>query len=130
MTCSLNAAGMTRFYCLQLYGRKLVRLLPPSEFYRVPSSDNEQFLPMLFAANLFNPDFKAHPSMDGVLVYEALLEAGDVLYIPEGWGHQTLNLEWGLMVSSNYIDRHDMPSVWSRIRFATVCPCRCTRLNP
>ena len=53
------------------------------------------------------PDFSKHPRMHGMLVYEVLLEAGDVLFIPEGWGHQALNLEWSLMISSNYVDQHN-----------------------
>jgi hypothetical protein len=101
------AAGMTRFWIMELQGRKLVRLVPPSENAAADPSDIDTFQPTLFTADLMAPNFDKHPGLDGMLVYEALLEPGDVLFIPEGWGHQALNLEWSLMISSNYIDQHN-----------------------
>lgn len=101
---------MTRFWMLQLHGRKLVRLLPPSENARATPADGALFQLALFPADLMSPDFSAHPQLDGALVYEALLEAGDVLFVPEGWAHQTLNVEWGAMVSANYMDQHAVPA--------------------
>jgi hypothetical protein len=122
------AAGMTRFYLLELAGRKLVRMIPPSELYRTDSPDLELFQPMIFGIDLFDPDFQAHPRLDGMLIYEALLEAGDVLYVPEGWAHQALNLEWTLMSSTNYIDQHDMRAVQSLLHFNGVCTRCCVSM--
>jgi hypothetical protein len=92
---------------MELQGRKLVRLVPPSENVAADPSDIDIFQPTLFTADLVAPNFHKHPGLDGMLVYEALLEPGDVLFIPEGWGHQALNLEWSFMISSNYIDQHN-----------------------
>lgn len=92
---------MTRFWILQLAGRKLVRLLPPSENSRASPTDWDMFLPTLFTADLLHPDFESHPGLNGAIVYEALLEPGDILHIPEGWAHQALNLDWSAMVSTN-----------------------------
>jgi hypothetical protein len=111
---------MTRFYLLELHGRKIVRLVPPSEFYRTDSPDMDKYQPMIFGVDLFNPDFKAHPGLDGMLVYEALLGAGDVLYVPEGWAHQALNLEWTLMTSTNIVDQHDMHGIKALLHFEGV----------
>ena len=82
------AADMTRFWIMSLQGRKLVRLLPPSEFARAHASDNASYCPTLFSVDLMDPDFERFPEADGMLVYEALLNPGDVLFIPEGWGHK------------------------------------------
>ena len=58
-----------------------------------------------FTADLLHANFETHPGLDGAIVYEALLEPGDILHIPEGWGHQALNLEWSAMVSTNCVIR-------------------------
>ena len=115
ITCSPHAtllprcaASMTRFWIMALEGRKLVRLLPPSENARADPADIAAFQPTLFTADLMDPDFAAHPRMNGMLVYEALLEPGDLLFIPEGWAHQALNVEWNAMISSNYVDQHNV----------------------
>ena len=79
---------MTRFWIMELQGKKLVRLLPPSEFARAHASDHADYCPTLFSVDLMDPNFEKFPEADGMLVYEALLEPGDVLFIPEGWGHK------------------------------------------
>lgn len=106
---------------MELAGRKLVRMVPPSENWRADPTDLDSFQPMLFTVDLMHPDFEQHPHLDGMLVYEALLEPGDVLFIPEGWGHQALNLEWSLMISSNYIDQHNAPLYLEWMEFDKVC---------
>ena len=100
---------MTRFWIMELAGRKLVRMVPPSENWRGEPTDVDAFQPLLFTVDLMDPDFVQHPHLDGMLIYETILEPGDILFIPEGWGHQALNLEWSLMISSNYIDQHNAP---------------------
>jgi hypothetical protein len=97
---------MTRFWIMELAGRKLVRLLPPSENFRGDPVDTDEFQPTKYTVDLMQPDFVAHPQLDGALVYEAILKPGDVLFIPEGWAHQALNLDWTLMISANYHDHH------------------------
>ena len=99
---------MTRFWITMLQGRKLVRAVPPSENYKSYPTDVDSFQPSIFPVDLMFPDFEKHPRMDGMLVYEAILEPGDVMFMPEGWGHQALNLEWALMLTSNYVDAHNI----------------------
>lgn len=67
-------------------------MLPPSEFWRGSATDADDYSPALFSVDIIDPDFQRHPELDGMLVYEALLEAGDFLFIPSGWGHQAHNL--------------------------------------
>ena len=114
---------MTRFWIMALHGRKLVRLLPPSENFRGRAGDADAYAPTLFSVDLMLPDFGRTPELAGALVYEAILEPGDVLFIPEGWGHQTLNLEWSLMISSNYIDEHNAPLLLDSAFYSVVRSC-------
>jgi hypothetical protein len=111
---------MTRFWLLELAGRKLVRLMPPSENWRDPAED-PRFQKTLYKVDLMEPDFVAYPHLDGALVYEAILEPGDVLFIPEGWAHQALNLDWTLMISANYRDQHAFQSITDADRHENVC---------
>lgn len=104
-------ARMTRFWIMQLAGKKLVRLVPPADNWRGDASDSHEFQPSLFTVDLMHPDFQEHPNMHNMIVYETILEPGDLLFIPEGWGHQALNLEWTWMISSNYIDEHNLPNL-------------------
>jgi hypothetical protein len=113
---------MTRFWILELAGRKLVRLTPPSENYRSDPVDIDVFQPTQFTVDLMEPDFVAHPHLDGALVHEAILEPGDVLFIPEGWAHQALNLDWTLMISANYVDQHVHSSIVDAVQFMDVRP--------
>lgn len=95
------ADGMTRFFILQVTGHKLVRLLPPVENWKAGTTDGHLYQPRLFTADLMHPNFTALPDLDGATVMETVLAPGDVLYIPEGWGHQALNLDFSGCVSTN-----------------------------
>jgi len=105
---------------MQLAGRKLLRLVPPAENWRGDASDSRSYQPSLFTVDLMHPDYEKHPNMNNMIVYEAMLEPGDILFIPEGWGHQALNLEWTWMISSNYIDEHNLPNVLNFIYYDKV----------
>jgi Cupin-like domain len=101
-------ARMTGFWILQLAGTKLVRLIPPSNNWRADATDQKDFQPELFTADIMLPNFEEHPHLHGMLVFETLLEPGDLLYIPEGWAHQALNIDWSCMVSFNYNDDNNL----------------------
>lgn len=101
---------MTRFWILELTGTKLIRLVPPNNNWRLDATDDDDFQPELFTADILVPDFEKHPNLDGLIVYETLLEPGDLLYIPEGWAHQALNLDWTCMTSYNYNDDQNLPN--------------------
>eukprot|EP00562_Extubocellulus_spinifer_P019951 CAMPEP_0178599718 /NCGR_PEP_ID=MMETSP0697-20121206/33469_1 /TAXON_ID=265572 /ORGANISM="Extubocellulus spinifer, Strain CCMP396" /LENGTH=571 /DNA_ID=CAMNT_0020237659 /DNA_START=116 /DNA_END=1831 /DNA_ORIENTATION=+ len=104
-------AHMTRFYFQLLSGKKLWRVLPPSEYWRAgPSIDEDDYYPTKFGADIINPDFEEFPDLDGALVYEAVLNPGDVIFVPEGWGHQIYNLEDSMATSMNFVDWHALPA--------------------
>jgi len=41
-------------------------------------------------------------------VYEAVLEAGDIIFVPRGWPHQVENLATSVALSANFIDASNL----------------------
>jgi len=73
---------------VQIVGKKRVVMFSPEDF--------APLYPKSFLANHYNwsrisfdhpPDFKQFPKFKKALVYEALLEPGDMLFIPVHWWH-------------------------------------------
>lgn len=54
---------MTRFWIMQLAGKKLIRLFAPSQNWRGDATDGADFQPVLYTIDLLRPDYKAHPHM-------------------------------------------------------------------
>jgi hypothetical protein len=48
---------------MQLAGKKLVRLFPPSQNWRADATDGDDFQPSLYTIDLLRPDFEQHPNM-------------------------------------------------------------------
>ena len=111
---------MTRFWILELSGTKLIRLIPPSNNWRADATDQDDFQPELFTADILVPDFEEHPHLDGMVAYETLLEPGDLLYIPEGWAHQAVNLDFTVMASYNYNDENNLQNRLSYFHYDMV----------
>jgi len=103
-------ADMSRFYFQLLSGKKLWRVMPPSEYWRAAPTDAEDYYPSLFEADLMDVDFDKFPDMDGALVNEAILDPGDIIFVPESWAHQVLNLEDSIATSMNFVDYHGAPA--------------------
>lgn len=103
-------ADMSRFYFQLLSGRKLWRVMPPSEYWRASPTDVDDYYPSKFEVDLMNVDFDKFPEMDGALVYEAVLDPGDVIFVPESWAHQVINLEDSIATSMNFVDYHSAPA--------------------
>lgn len=101
-----------RTWLLLLHGRQLVRLLPQSEAQSAPPPRHTDGAPATTAAraaatpDLMLPDFTAQPQLRGALVFERVLVAGDVLFVPEGWALQTISLEWSCVLRGSYVDEH------------------------
>jgi hypothetical protein len=97
---------MTRFYTQVLYGAKLWRVTPPSEYWRLaPNFEPEDaFYPSIFEADIINPNFNKNKDLDGTLVYETIMKPGDVLFLPEGWPHQVHNVKESVMTGANFFD--------------------------
>lgn len=87
--------GHTAAWNAQVTGRKRWALISP-EF-------DEQVYEGEVCA--FEPDLTRYPDFAQVEVWESVVEAGEVLFIPGGWWHQTSNLETGFAITANYVDR-------------------------
>jgi len=62
-----------------------------------------------FSFDAFTPDFSAFPELGKVKVYEHLLQAGQLLYIPSGAPHAAYNEEDTIAISGNYLDPRGLP---------------------
>ncbi|CAK9090675.1 unnamed protein product, partial [Durusdinium trenchii] len=73
--------------------------------WRLVNRDEMSLLRPLYLADL-NPVFPMDledGQARGVKVYETILEADDLIFVPAGWPHQVDNLETSMAISSNFI---------------------------
>jgi hypothetical protein len=104
-------SGMTRFWTQQLSGSKKWRVFPPSENWRLyPTKGLHHFYPAFFKVDAMSLSYDKYPLMDGAIVYETEIYPGEVLFIPEGWAHQVLNLEDSISSGMNFLDNHCLES--------------------
>mmetsp|Transcript_108559 Transcript_108559/g.338415 ORF Transcript_108559/g.338415 Transcript_108559/m.338415 type:complete len:182 (+) Transcript_108559:3-548(+) len=82
-------------------GRKRWRIFPPGDPALEPHFIAER---NGFAFDPFEPDFVSNPELATAIVYEHVLEAGQLLYIPNGAPHAAYNLEDAIAISGNYLD--------------------------
>lgn len=91
----------TNFWMALCSGRKRWRLV---------NRDEMSLLRPLYLADL-NPVFPMDledGQARGVKVYETILEADDLIFVPAGWPHQVDNLETSMAISSNFIDSSNL----------------------
>lgn len=84
----------TSAWNVQLTGRKRWLLWPPEQAHLLYEGE----------ADGFNPDFEEFPLFAQAQPLEAIVGAGELIYTPSGWWHQTQNLEGGLAITANYAD--------------------------
>ena len=87
----------TDAWIAQLRGRKLVRLWHPMHTNALSHGD--------VFCDLSCPDLDTFPESQAVPCSEAILEPGDVLYVPADWLHEVISLEDSVSVSSNFMAR-------------------------
>lgn len=86
-------------FLVQVRGTKKLRLFSPEHSpYLYPKS--EPGLGFLSQIDLRNVDQARFPLLEKAKVFECVLEAGDVLYIPQGWWHEVETVE--ASISLNY----------------------------
>jgi len=80
-------------FFVQFFGRKTFILSPPSEHFKIhvhpylhPRARQSQI-------DFLNPDLNKFPTFTPVEGYEAILEPGDVLYIPNSWFHRVTAID-------------------------------------
>lgn len=86
--------GHTAAWNAQVTGRKRWALISPQYDEAVYEGE----------VNAFEPDLSLFPDFAEAEVWEGTVEAGEVLFIPGGWWHQTVNLEVGFAITANYVD--------------------------
>ena len=62
-------------------------------------------------ADLFNPDARFYPSMNGLRVWETTQEAGQIVWTPSRCVHAVRNVGYCIAATHNYIDLTNLPEV-------------------
>jgi ribosomal protein L16 Arg81 hydroxylase len=91
----------------QVYGRKLVRLIPPYEIENV-YNDRTCFSDI----DLDDVDYVRFPRFRPVTVLEAMVHPGDFLLLPLGWWHQVRSLDVSISLSFQNFAVPGRPVVW------------------
>jgi tetratricopeptide (TPR) repeat protein len=87
---------LTNNFLAQIVGRKRLKLVPPADlglFY-----NHRGFLSDI--PDLDDPASRTlDPLLAGTRVYDVVLEAGEIIFVPLGWWHQVKSLEFSVTVS-------------------------------
>lgn len=86
--------GHTSAWNVQLSGSKAWLLWSP---------DQEEYL-YAGQLNAFEPDFQRFPKFQLAKALTATVQAGECLYVPPRWWHQTKNVDGGMALTANYVD--------------------------
>jgi len=85
--------------------------------------EKHYFYPSIFEVDAFDPDFRMFPNLKGAIVYETVTEPGEIVFIPEGWPHQVVNLEDSVLTSVNFFDNHALSTALEKKpHFDKFCP--------
>lgn len=87
--------GHTAAWNAQLTGSKLWKLWAP---------DQEDCL-YEGKVDAFNPDLAVYPRFEEAETIDCVVEAGECIFVPSLWWHQTKNREAGLALTANYVDQ-------------------------
>ncbi|MCT7957751.1 cupin-like domain-containing protein [Laspinema palackyanum] len=89
----LHFDPLNTFLC-QVYGRKRVRLIAPSQKHLLAAYGH-----YFSNIDLENPNFERYPQLKKLDIIELIIEPGDVLFLPVGWWHQVRSLEVSISIS-------------------------------
>lgn len=93
----------------QIYGKKRVRMLPPTETFL-----HRGAISMYAAADPDKPDLHTFPEWKHAHVVDVVVEPGEALFIPVGWWHHVRSLDVAISFSlTNFRYRND---------FGAYCP--------
>lgn len=107
-TCWLGGTGCitplhkdgSKNFAVHLFGKKKWTLIPPRDasfLYMNRVLEHSDFAPS--GVDLANPDLKRFPEYKHAISLTTLISGGQILFLPEGWGHYVENLEPTLMVN-------------------------------
>jgi len=91
----------------QIYGRKLLKLIPPFDMGKVYVER------VCFSGvDLGKLDYSKFPLMRRASILEVVVEPGEFLFIPVGWWHWVKALDTSISVSFTSFDVKGSPVVW------------------
>lgn len=94
---------LTNNLLLQVSGRKLVSLFPPSYFTRIYNDFH-----CYSDFDCEDPDFERFPLAEGINIRQFVLEEGQALFIPVGWWHQVRSLSPSISLTAvNFFYEND-----------------------
>jgi hypothetical protein len=82
-------------------GRKRWRIVHPRDRHLL---HEDSLRTNVFPTDLFAPGKKNYPTVEFASVYEAILEPGEVIFVPSGAPHQVINIGQTVAVAMNYVD--------------------------
>ncbi|MFV3132028.1 cupin-like domain-containing protein [Niveispirillum sp. KHB5.9] len=97
---------LTNNFIAQIVGRKRLRLAPAAQVGKL-YNDRHVFSEI---ADLDDPgiDLARHPRLDGLRLYDVLLEPGEILFVPLAWWHQVKSLDFSVTITfTNFRWRND-----------------------
>jgi hypothetical protein len=78
-----------------LVGRKIIRIVPPLDYKNIQNG-----------MDMFAQENVEKLAKLGIPTFEAVIEAGDIFFIPPGYWHQVKNVGFTVAVSTNYMSAH------------------------
>ena len=84
--------GQTSNWNTQLTGKKRWLLYSPEQVDLLYDGE----------VDAFDPNFLRYPRFRRAEAHECIVHAGETIFTPSGWWHQTKNLETGLALTANY----------------------------
>lgn len=79
---------------IQVKGKKRVILFPPTDVENLYLQGDKSTI-----TNIDEPDLKTYPLFANAQRYEAILESGDILFIPALWFHNVIAQDFGIAVN-------------------------------
>lgn len=97
---NLHSHGST--FLAQIYGTKLATLVAPRYIKKCSCRMKDSKFVSCCDIDILKPDFEKYPELRDVEVHQKILEAGDVLYIPEGWPHDIRGLSTSINIAGGF----------------------------
>ena len=79
-------------FLIQAQGRKLIHLISPI-YEKYLYTKSISFYDGFSDVDSFDPDYTKHPDFKNVMIEQATLHPGDLLYLPPGWWHNVQSLD-------------------------------------
>ena len=83
----------------------------------------------VFQVDLKNPDLKAHPLLALAQPIECVLEAGELIFVPNGCAHWVENIETSVAVSGNFVDESNIDAALEELGVAGLLDPRANELH-